>query len=103
MVDEVDKLYEVVLTPDFLEDLEAAVRYVGEELESPGAARQLYIAVREKVEGLAVLPGAAAVRGMTADGRMRYAVSHKRYDIHYVIDGTVVRVTALKHQLQNYR
>ena len=103
MVDEADKRYEVVLTPDFLQDLEAAVRYVGEGLGSPQAARQLYAAVREKVEGLALLPTAAVVRGFTADGRKRYAVSHKRYDIHYVVEGDVVRVTALKHQLQDYR
>ena len=42
------------------------------------------------------------MRGFTADGRKRYAVSHKRYDIHHVIEGDTVRVTALKQQLQKY-
>lgn len=51
--------YQVVLTPQFLDDLMCAVEYVSVFLKSPLAARKMYEEIRSRVEGLSVVPQAA--------------------------------------------
>lgn len=93
--------YDVLLTPQFLDDLEACVRYIGDVLKSPVAAKQMYEAVRKKIMGLRKLPQAAVAYESPVSGKRRYKVSCRRYDIHYCVEGGTVRVLGIKHQLQN--
>lgn len=92
--------YQVVLTPQFLGDLASAVEYIEVSLKSPLAARKMYEAIRSKVEGLSVVPQ-VAIRYISPSGKERFKVSYNRYDIHYAIEGDIVRVLGLKHQFQN--
>lgn len=101
MVDE-PPVYDVVLTPSFLADLEACVCCVGETLGSPLAARRMYETIRKKVEGLKILPTAASSYISPSTGSRRYRVSYGKYDIYYLVDEERLRVVVLgiKHQLQ---
>lgn len=101
--DEPLKRYRVVLTPQFLEDLAACVDYVDSELNSPLAAKRMYVAIKDKVLALEMLPQAASCYTSPATGHKRYRVSYNHYDIHYSIEGDTVRVLGLKHQMQNDR
>jgi hypothetical protein len=101
MVDNECVEYEVVLTPQFLDDLSACVNYVSESLSSPQTAKRMYEGVRDKVLALSIMPQAAASYLSPLTRSMRYVVSYGRYDIHYYIEGSRVKVLGLKHQLQN--
>ena len=101
MVDENEENYSVVLTPQFLEDLESCVEYIFFVLKSPNAARDMYLEIKKRVLGLAKFPQAAISYVSPVSGRKRYKISYKNYDIHYVVDGKNVRVLGIKHQLQN--
>ena len=100
MVDEEPHSYHVVLTPQFLSDLEECVNYVTEVLGSPLAGKRMYEIVRDKVLGLEVMPQAAVSYKSLSTGRLRYKIRYNRYEIHYSIEGDVVRVLGIKHQLQ---
>lgn len=101
-IDEQSNEYEVVLTPQFLEDLESCVSYVSHVLASPLAARKMFETVREKVFALAVMPQAASSYTSKTTGATRYKISYNKYDIHYVIEGETVRVLGMKHQIQQH-
>lgn len=94
--------YSVVLTPQFIDDLESCVSYVGEVLASPLAAKKMYEAIRDKVMGLSALPKVASSYISPTTGNTRYRISYNRYDIHYSVDDNelIVRVLGIKHQLQ---
>ena len=99
MVEE-NAIYEVVVTADFLDDLDAAVDYIEFELGSPVAARKMYYAIKAKVEALAVMP-TVALAYAAGNGDTRYKFFYGNYVVHFAIEGAIVRVLALKHQLQN--
>ena len=98
--DEVE--YEVLLTPHFIDDLTLTIDYIESVLGSPVAAKTMYLAVKDKVEALKRLPQ-AALSYVSPSGSVRYVVSYKRYDIHYSIEGNVIKVLGLKHSLQDTR
>lgn len=93
--------YDIVLTPNFLDDLSECVDYIANQFKSPATARKTYKAIRAKVLDLKLLPQAAINYVSPTTGTARYIISYKRFDIHYCIDGKVVRVLGLKHQLQS--
>lgn len=95
-------MFEVIVTPSFLADLETCVRYVGENLGSPLAAKRMYLGIRRKVEGLKTLPTAASSYISSVTGSKRYRISYGKYDIHYSVDegNRKVVVLGIKHQLQ---
>ena len=97
-----DELYDVFWTPDFTEDVLAAVSYIAEELGSPQAAQDLLAGVSEKLEIRRQMPmSAPSYKGPT--GQVRYVISYKRFDIYYVIEGSAIKAIGLKHQLQDGR
>lgn len=100
--DELPK-YEVVLTPQFIDDLEACVTYISRILGSPQAAKRMYEVVREKVSKLSTLPEASVRCVNPKTGTVRYKISYNKYDIYYRIEGERVRVLGIKHQFQNAR
>lgn len=92
-------LYDVYWTPDFTEDVAAAVEYVAEVLGSPKAAEDLLTGIVDALESRRAVPQAAAsYEGST--GSTRYIASYRRFDIHYVIEERAIKVIGLKHQLQ---
>lgn len=101
MVDGSEKSYSVVLTPQFLEDLESCIEYISVVLKSPIAAREMYLKIKKRVLDLAEFPQAAISYVSPVSGHKRYKITYKNYDIHYVVDDKYVRVLGIKHQLQN--
>ena len=99
MVEELPR-FRVVVTPAFAEDFTSAVNYIAYALASPIAARNMRDGIQAKIDALAVMPTASASY-TTSRGEVRHKVAYKRYEIHFVIEGTTVRILALKHQLQN--
>jgi plasmid stabilization system protein ParE len=103
MVDEAPAEYEVVLTPQFLDDLASCVEYVANNLSSPLAAKQMYETIKAKVLALSVMPQAAPSYMSPITGNVRYVISYNKFDVHYCIEDDKVKVLGLKHQLQNSR
>lgn len=93
-------LYDVYWTPEFSEDVQAAVSYVADELGSPIAARNLLEGIVGELESRRAMPTATPSYRSPA-GSVRYIVSHKRWDIYYVIEGRAIKAIGLKHQLQD--
>lgn len=96
-----EKEYSVVLTQPFLEDLETCIDYIAFVLKSPRAAFAMYASVKEKVMALSEMPEAAISYKSKRTGKKRYKISYHKYDIHYAIEGNVVRVLGIKHQARN--
>jgi plasmid stabilization system protein ParE len=103
LVGDDDFEYEVILTPQFLDDLLDCVNYVANVLSSPQAARQMYEVIRDKVLALSIMPQVALSYVSPTTGSTRYVISYNKYDIHYCIEGNKVKVLGLKHQLQDDR
>ena len=101
MVDGSEKGYSVVLTPQFLEDLESCIKYISVVLKSPIAAREMYLEIKKRVLDLAEFPQADISYVSPVSGHKRYKITYKNYVIHYVVDDKCVRVLGIKHQLQN--
>ena len=96
----VDGLYDVRWTPDFTEDMAAAVAYVAEELGSPIAARDLLEGVVDLLDSKRAMPTAATSYESPA-GTTRYVASYKKWDVYYVVEGRAIKAIGLKHQLQD--
>ena len=92
-------LYDVYWTPDFMEDVSAAVSYVANELGSPIAAQNLLDGIVEALESRRAVP-TAALSYVGASGTTRYIASYKRWDVYYVIEGRAMKAIGLKHQRQ---
>ncbi|MBQ9022026.1 MAG: type II toxin-antitoxin system RelE/ParE family toxin [Eggerthellaceae bacterium] len=93
------KLYDVLWTPDFTEDLFEAVAYITEELGSPMAAWALFDGVCELLDSQRAMPTSATTKA-GKDGSTRYIVTYKNWDIYYIIEGDAIKVIGLKHHLQ---
>ncbi|MBQ9004341.1 MAG: type II toxin-antitoxin system RelE/ParE family toxin [Eggerthellaceae bacterium] len=93
-------LYDVYWTPDFTEDVMAAVAYIAEELESPIAARNLLDGVTELLDSKQAMP-TAATSYKSPTGTTRYIASYKKWDVYYVVDGRTIKAISLKHQQQD--
>ncbi len=93
-------LYDVYWTPDFTEDVYAAVSYVADVLGSPMAAENLLEGVVEALESRRAMP-TAALAYASPTGTTRYIASYKHWDIYYVIEGHAIKAIGLKHQLQD--
>lgn len=98
MVDD-PRLRDVYWTPDFTEDVAAAVGYVAEALGSPKAAGDLLDGIVEALESRRAAPE-AATSYVGSTGTTRYIASYRRFDIHYVIEDGAIKAIGLKHQLQ---
>ena len=94
------ELYDVYWTPDFTEDVYAAVSYVAEELGSPIAAQSLLDGIVKTLEARRAMP-TAALAYTSPTGTTRYIASFKRWDVYYVIEGHTIKAIGLKHQLQD--
>ena len=97
MVEE-GKLYDVLWTPDFTEDLFEAVAYIADELGSPMAAQALFEGVCEQVDSQRAMPTSATTKA-GGDGSVRYIVTYKNWDIYYVIEDGAIKAIGLKHHL----
>ncbi len=93
------KLYDILWTPDFTEDLFEAVTYITEELGSPMAAQALFDGVCDQLDSRRAMPTSAATK-TGKDGTMRYIVTYKNWDVYYVIEGDSIKAIGLKHHLQ---
>ena len=93
------KLYDVLWTPDFTEDLFNAVAYISEELGSPMAAHALFDGVCGRLDSQRAMPASAATKA-GRDGSVRYIVTYRNWDIYYVIEGDAIKAIGLKHHLQ---
>ena len=93
-------LYEVRWTPDFTEDVFAAVSYVSGVLGSPIAAQNLLEGIAKTLESRRAMP-TAALSYVGPTGVTRYVAAYKRWDIYYVIEGNTIKAIGLKHQLQD--
>ena len=96
----VDGLYDVRWTPDFTDDVAAAVAYVADELGSPIAAQSLLEGVVELLDSKRAMPTAATSYESPA-GTTRYVASYKRWDVYYVVESRTIKAIGLKHQLQD--
>jgi plasmid stabilization system protein ParE len=96
----VNKLYPVVWTPDFLEDVSLAVEYVANVLKAPIAAKNMLDGITAQLENVRAIPTAAVVR-YGQRGEKYYILSYKNYNIYYIIENETIKAVGLKHQLQN--
>ena len=98
MVDD-GKLYAVEWTPEFVEDVVAAVSYITNELKSPMAAKNLYAGIEKQLDSQRAMPTSATTR-VDTNGTTYYIVTHKNWDIYYFIDEETIVAVSLKHHLQ---
>ena len=88
--------YEIVMTPDAIDDLTELRNYIADVLLAPTAALNTVRAIREEIAGLATFP--AANRTMDEEpwhSRGLRRVQAKNYFIYYRIDEAGKRVYIL--------
>ena len=93
------ELYDVFWTPEFTEDVYAAVSYIAEELGNPVAAERMLDGIEALLDSKRAMPTAATTY-VGSTGTMRYIARYRRFDVHYVIEGRTIKAIGLKHQLQ---
>ena len=92
----VNKLYPVIWTPDFVEDVALAVEYVAKVLKMPIAARSLLDGINAQLENVQAMPTAAVRKG--SHGETFYVRPYKNYNMYYVFEQETVKAIGLKHQ-----
>lgn len=95
----VDKLYPVVWTPDFAEDVSLAVEYVAKVLKASAAARNLFDGINAQLENVRAMPTAAVIR-RGSSGEEFFMLTYKNWNIYYVFENETIKAVGLKHQLQ---
>lgn len=94
------RLYSVEWTPEFAEDVVAALSYIADELKSPMAAQNLYTGIEKQLDSQRAMPTSASTR-RSSNGLTYYIVTYKNWDIYYMIDSDAIVPLALKHHLQD--
>lgn len=96
----VGKVYSIVWTSEFFEDVVCAVEYVAQVLKAPVAARNMLDGINAKLENMRTMPTAAVMcKGL--HGETFYVVSYKSYNIYYIVDHDAIKAVGFKHQSQN--